>query len=108
MEDDNTAWPPAPNASQMSAQLLPPTPPKASRPHLAVILVMWALTLSQFVLQMAMGVIFAGTLLGIAGFVLAVFLVTRPEKAARVNGGLRLAGAFLGFLIHLMDSRQAS
>ena len=67
---------------------------------------MWACTIGQLILQVTGGLNFFTQLLGFAGFILALFLVTRQEKAARINGGLRLVIAFLGFLVHLLNSRQ--
>ena len=66
---------------------------------------MWALTIGQILIQILGGLTFIGQLLGIAGFILALFLVTRKEKAARINGGLNLGIWFLGLLFHLIASR---
>jgi len=103
MEDNNQVWPPAPNASVTAGGSDPSKKPK---PYLAVILVMWASTIGQFFLQSVMGLDLFGKLFGFSGFVLAVFLVTRQEKAARINGGLRLGLWFLGFVFHLLNSRS--
>lgn len=69
---------------------------------------MWALTFGQVLLQLIAGLGFFSQLLGFAGFVLAVFLVTRKEKAARVNGGVRLVLAILGFMFHLLAKSVAA
>ncbi len=66
---------------------------------------MWTCTIGQFILQATIGLNFLTQLLSFAGFLVALFLVTRRKKAARVNGGLRLMIAFLGFLVHLLNSR---
>ena len=102
VEDDKQAWPPPPTAFP---QVSEPHVPKSPRPNFVIILIMWACTVGQFILQATGGLNFFTQLLGFAGFLMALFLVTRREKAARVNGGLRLLVAFLGFLVHLLNSR---
>lgn len=103
MEDDEKTWPPAPDAA------LPPGAAsqqhRATRtPHLTVILVMWAVTACQVILQFT-GLGAVGKLCGFVGFVLAVYLVSRPDRVARINGGWRFAVALLGLFVHLLDSR---
>ena len=104
-ENSDTVWPPAPNTTVPAEGNYPAERSPSGRPHLAVILVIWTLTIGQFLLQLVAGLSFLGQLLGFSGFVLAMFLVTRKEKAARINGGIRLGVALLGFLFHLMASR---
>ena len=105
IEDSDKVWPPAPSTTVPAEGNNPAEHSPSARPHLAVILAMWALTIGQFLLQLVAGLSFLGQLLGFCGFVLALFLVTRKEKAARINGGLRLGVALLGFLFHLLASR---
>ena len=105
MQGDDKIWPPTPSTPPPTDGGHVPKGPGSPSPHLAVILVMWVLTVGQFLLQLLAGLSFFGQLLGFAGFVLAVFLITRKEKAARINGGLRLVVALLGFLFHLIASR---
>ena len=73
-------------------------------PYLTLILVMWGVTITQFVLQ-GIGLGMVGKLFGLVGFVLAAILVSRRDRAAAINGGLRLAVTVLGILVHLLDSR---
>ena len=102
MADENETWPPAPDVASPhgphhgSRQGAPP------KPYLPAILVMWGVTAGQFILQLLIGRNTLGQLLGLVGFVLAVFLVTRPQKVARLNGALRLVVWLLGLFMHLL------
>ena len=103
VEDTQNTWPPAPNAAPPVGTT--PSPNRAARtPYLTVILVMWGVTIAQFILQ-AVGLGSVGKLFGFIGFVLAVYLVSRRDRAATINGGWRLVVAALGLLVHLLDSR---
>ena len=63
------------------------------------LLVMWGVTLAQFVLQ-GVGLGTVGKLFGFVGFVLALVLVSRRDRAATINGGWRLLLTVLGFFLH--------
>lgn len=65
---------------------------------------MWVIAGGAFLLQW-FGFGTFSRLCGLVSFGLAVFLVSRPQKAARLHGWLRLLVAALGALVHLVDAR---
>lgn len=102
-QDNSETWPPVPDGTPPPGADLPQGAAPRT-PFLTVICVMWGVTLGQFALQVFWPGIIA-IVCGLVGFGLAVFLLTRADRAAKINGGLRLGLWFLALLLRVLGSR---
>jgi hypothetical protein len=105
MEDDNKSWPPAPSTPVQIDEIPKRRSTGISSPYLRVIYVMWAVTFGQIIFNYVSALAIVSDLLGFAGFALSVYLVTRHNKAANINGALRLVLWVLGLLSHFATNR---